>query len=143
RRGHCVDGAQLDAGCVQRLLGDAVQGVQMLARRDLGNDAAGVLMRELRRDDVRDDVTAVVDDRDAGLVARRLDREDAHLPNLPLRGETRSGLVDSLLADEPLVAHATSYFSSSSERSFARRSRTERSRSRSVHMMIASSLLSL
>ena len=50
----------------------------MFARRDLGDDAAGVLVRQLRRDDVRDDVAAVVDDRDGGLVARGLDREDAH-----------------------------------------------------------------
>ena len=79
RRGDRVDLAQLDARGVQRLLRDAVERVQMLARRDLGNDAARIHMRELRGDDVGDDAPAVVDDRDARLVARRLDREDAQL----------------------------------------------------------------
>jgi len=114
RRGDRIDRAQLDARIVQRLLRDAVERVQMLARRDLRNDAAGVYMHELRRDDVGHDPPAVVDDGDARLVARRLDREDA-------QGQS----------------------SSSCARSFATRSRTARSRRRSVHMMIASSLLSL
>ena len=96
----------------ERMLIAIVERAQVLARRDLGHNSTGVLMHELRGDDVRDDAPPVIDHGDARLVAGRLDREDPH------------------------------YWSSSAPRSFATRSRTPRSRRRSVHMMIASSLLS-
>src|SRR5438874_2277118 len=111
-RGDGVDLRQLPPRVAQRLLGEHIERTEMLARRDLGDDATGVLMAQLRRDDVRTDPPPILDDRDAGLIARRLDREDPQ-PD-----------------------------SCSSALSFARRSRTGRSRSRSVHMMSASSLLS-
>src|SRR5438046_1804387 len=111
-RGDDVDLRQLPPRVAQRLLGEHIERTEMLARRDLGDDATGVLMDQLRRDDVRTDPPPILDDRDAGLIARRLDRE----------------------APQP--------HSGSSALSFARRSRTGRSRSRSVHMMSASSLLS-
>src|SRR5438105_4247486 len=112
RCGHGVDLGELPPRVAERLLGEDIERAQVLARRDLGDDAAGVLVDQLRCDDVRTDPPPVLDDRDAGLIARRLDREDPH----------------------PV--------SCSSALSFARRSRTGRSRSRSVHMMSASSLLS-
>ena len=62
----------------------------MLARRDLGNDAAGV--HDARVCDatmLETDAAAVVDHRDAGLVARGLDREDAHSVLFELRAELR------------------------------------------------------
>lgn len=111
-RGDRIDLGELPSRVAERFLCDDIERAKVLPRRDLGDDAAGVLVDELRCDDVRTDASAVLDDRDAGLVARRLDREDPH----PV--SCRSAL------------------------SFARRSRTGRSRSRSVHMMSASSLLS-
>ncbi len=111
RGGDGVDALEIDAGVAERLVGDGIDGPKVLARRDLGDDATGRLMRELRADHVRADAAAVLDHRHAGLVAARLDREDLHR--------------------------------SSSFRSTERRSRTTRSLRRSVHMMSASSLLSL
>src|SRR2546428_11188149 len=114
RRGDRVDLLEAAAGVAEGLLGERVDRAQVLARGHLGDDAAGVLVNELRGHDVRTDATPVLDDRDAGLVTRGLDREDPHSYS------SRSRAV----------------------RSLATRSRTERSRSRSVHMMSASSLLS-
>ena len=109
-RVHLPEG---DTRVAQRGVGDRVDRAQVLPRRDLGHDAAGGLMRELGADHVRADAAAILDDRDARLIAARLDREDPHSPR------------------------------SSSLRSTPSRSRTARSFSRSVHMMSASSLLSL
>ncbi len=111
-RGDGVDLGELPTRVTQRLLGDDIDRAEVLASRDLGDDAAGVLVDELGRHDVRTNPPAVLHDRDAGLIARRLEREDP----------------------QPV--------SCSSALSFARRSRTGRSRSRSVHMISASSLLS-
>ena len=101
------------AGVRRRYYSDNNEDAQVLARSDLRNDPTGVLVHELRRDDVRADAPAVFHDRDAGLIARRLDRED------PQRSSWSSAAL-----------------------SFASRSRTARSRRRSVHMISASSLLS-
>src|SRR5438477_6957728 len=112
RGGHGVDLRELPPRIPQRLLGEHIERAEVLTRGDFRDDPAGVLVDELRGHDVRTDPPAVLDDRDAGLIARRLDREDP----------------------QPV--------SCSSALSFARRSRTGRSRSRSVPMMWASSLLS-
>src|SRR5438874_2385457 len=112
RRGDGVDLRELTARVAQRLLGEHIERTEVLACRDLRDDAPGILMDQLRRDDVRTGPPPILDDRDAGLIARRLDREDP----------------------QPV--------SCSSALSFAKRSRTGRSRSRSVHMISASSLLS-
>src|SRR5206468_9169995 len=111
-RGDRVDLGELPPRVAQGFLGEDIERAEVLARRDLRNDPARVLVNQLRRDDVRPDPSPVLDDRDAGLIARRLDRQDSQ-PD-----------------------------SCSSALSFARRSRTARSRSRSVHMISASSLLS-
>ena len=112
RRGDRIDLGDLASRVSKRVHGQRVQRPQVFTRCDLGDDAARVLVDELRGDDVGADPPAVLDDRDAGLVAGRLDREDPQSP------------------------------SSSWALSFWTRSRTARSRSRSVHMIRASSLLS-
>ena len=76
------DGLELrpigNAGVAARLLEHRDHPAQMGARRDLGDDAAGrAVQGNLAGDDVGHDPAAVLDDGDGGLVARRLDREDA------------------------------------------------------------------
>ena len=121
------------AGIGPGLVEDRGDPAQVRACRDLGHDPAGRGMeRDLRGDHVGEDPPAIVDERDAGLVARRFDGEDepaAHAS--PARGRrARSGRTGGGAA-------------SISARSRAIRSRMAGSASGSVVMISASSPLSL
>ena len=75
--GHRVDLVEA-AGCArQRLVQHGDHRLHVLARGQLRDHAAvfGVQL-DLRRDDVRANAPAVLDDRHGGLVARGLDAED-------------------------------------------------------------------
>ena len=62
---------------VERLVDHRRDQLEVAPRRDLGHDAAEARVQlGLRRDDVRDDLAVVGDDRRGGLVAARLDAED-------------------------------------------------------------------
>ena len=51
----------------------------MLPRRDLGDDAAGVLVDELRCDDVRTDPAAVLDNVLDGLISAEIARKNGSI----------------------------------------------------------------
>ena len=69
--------AQVGAGIGPGLVEDRHDPAQVGAGRDLGHDPAGRrVQRDLGGDHVGVDPPAVLDERDAGLVARRLDGED-------------------------------------------------------------------
>ncbi len=76
RDGDSVDLVDRDARLVERLVDDRADLLEVLARRDLGHDApVDAVRRDLRRDDVRANMAAVLDDGRRGLIARRLDAE--------------------------------------------------------------------
>ena len=79
RRGHGVDLAHRAAGLRQRFVEHRDDRADVLAGRQLGDDAAvrGVHL-DLRSDDAGEQVTPVFDDADGGLVAGGLDAEDLH-----------------------------------------------------------------
>ncbi len=65
-----------DARLLHGFADDGDDGAEMLARGELGDDAAVVAVDELRGDDVGQDFMAVADDRCGGLVAGAFDTED-------------------------------------------------------------------
>ena len=82
-----VDVGHGDAGRGERLVQHGHDPAQVGPRRDLGHDAAGRRMeRDLARDDVGVDPAAVLDQRDAGLVARRLDGQEQRTAHAPRSG---------------------------------------------------------
>ncbi len=77
RHGDRVDVRPAHPGVGPRLRQGGDDPPEMRTRRDLGNDPAGRRVeRDLARDDRREDPPPVCDERDARLVAARLDRED-------------------------------------------------------------------
>ena len=71
-----VDLVEGRAGVSERRVDDGVDQLEVVARGDLGHDPTEPLVgARLRRDHVRSD-RRPVDDRRAGVVARRLDRQD-------------------------------------------------------------------
>ena len=131
------------AGVGPRLVEDRHDPAQVGAGGDLGHDPAGRgVERDLRGDDVGVDPPAVLDQRDARLVARRFDGEDqpaAHPTGLiaadPREGRFRRGRRASGRAGAGAASMAA--------RSRAIRSRIAGSASGSVVMIRASSPLSL
>ena len=79
RPGPCGDGDQRRRrrasapACAQRVVDDGVDQLEVVARGDLGHDAAVAVVDALRGDDVRADLAVARDDRGAGVVAARLD----------------------------------------------------------------------
>jgi hypothetical protein len=74
RHGNPVEVCERQAGTIERLVKHGRQVLQVVARRELGNDATvrGVKV-DLAMDHVGEDTAAIIDDRDSGFVARRLD----------------------------------------------------------------------
>ena len=91
-RGDRVDVGEVDARFDERLRDDVVDELDVRAARDLGHDAAeaGVQVG-LARHDRRPHDAPVLDHRRRGLVARRLDPEDARSPGLRSLVDGRSG----------------------------------------------------
>ena len=78
-RGDGVEGTQLHARLDERLLDHLGDELDVGPAGDLGDDAAEARMEiDLARHHRRAHHAAVFDDRGGGLVARRLDPEDAH-----------------------------------------------------------------
>jgi hypothetical protein len=75
RDGHQADVIERDPGLLQRARDHEVDELQMLARGDLGNDAAKTIVH-LRGDRIRAHGAPAVDDRRARIVTAGLDRED-------------------------------------------------------------------
>ena len=65
-------------GLLQRLGDHEVDELEVVAGGDLGDDAAEALVRLLGGDHVGEHPPVPVDDRRAGVVAARLERQDAH-----------------------------------------------------------------
>ncbi len=78
RRGDQADLVEAAASDLERTIYDRVDELQVMARGDLGHDAAEVLVRRLRGDHVGADAPVLVDHRGARVVAARLQREDPH-----------------------------------------------------------------
>jgi len=79
RRGHSVQVAKLDLRAGEGLLDDRADRLDVRPARDLGHHPAVLRVQMLlRRDDARQGSRAVGDDGGGGLVARRLDAENAH-----------------------------------------------------------------
>src|SRR5262245_28790590 len=76
RGGDEVERLEGGGGPSERRLRDRGPVAQMLARGDLGHDAAERTMHELARDDRRQHPSFAVHDRARGVVARGLDAED-------------------------------------------------------------------
>ena len=78
-RRDAVEIAVADAGALHRRRDQAVQRVQMAARRDLGHDAAiGAVLVELAQHQVGMHRAVVADHRGRGLVAGGLDSQNKH-----------------------------------------------------------------
>ena len=116
-----------DTGVGPGLVQDRDDPAQMRPRRDLGDDPARRRMQcDLGGDDIGQDPAAALDQRDARLVARRLDGQQQRPAHVP----SSSGSVGAGVA-------------SSAPRRRAMRSRIRGSANRSVVMMSASSWSSL
>ena len=76
RDGDEVDVVEPGAGAGQGVVDDRRGELEVVAGGDLGHDAAVAVVHPLARDDVRVDRAVVPDDRRAGVVAARLERED-------------------------------------------------------------------
>jgi hypothetical protein len=80
--GDSVDLLERRSRIVERRLQDRLDVLQMVARRELGNDAAvRAVERDLGGDDVREDARSVLHDSDGRVVAGCLDAEDLHFVN--------------------------------------------------------------
>ena len=74
--GDEVEVRGLDRGLLEGEVEEAGQPLEVVAGRQLGDDAAEVLVQvDLGVDDVGEDLAAVLDDRDRGLVAGRFDAQ--------------------------------------------------------------------
>ena len=71
-----VDVVERRAGLAQRVVDDRVDQLEVMARGDLGHDAAEAVVHALGGDDVRVHRAVVADDRRARVVARGLEGED-------------------------------------------------------------------
>jgi hypothetical protein len=127
--GDPVDVPPFRAGLLPRRVEDRHDPAQVRPRRHLRHDAAGRGVKgDLRRDDVGVDAASVLDERDARLVARRLDREqEAH--GAPSAAGGSGGSISGAV--------------STASRSRARRDRIRSESSVSVVMISASSRSSL
>jgi hypothetical protein len=76
RRGDELDVVEPRAGFGERRIDDGVDELEVVARRDLGDDAAEAVVNALRRDHVRERRPVDADERSAGVVAAGLERED-------------------------------------------------------------------
>jgi hypothetical protein len=92
RRGDGIEVREVEPRLAQRLFDQEVDGLDMRARSDFGNDAAiGAMTVELGQHDMRADAPRVVDDRRCRLVAACLEAEHDHAPghsSLPASGAT-------------------------------------------------------
>jgi hypothetical protein len=114
---NAVDAGDVEAGRLERLGQQRVQGFDVGARGHLGHHAAESLVEVLLpRDQVGSQREAVLDDRDSRLVAGRFDAERDH--SMPTCGRMPSGKRWTIAAT---------------------RRRNARSRMSSVHMISASS----
>ncbi len=90
RGGDQLELIEPDGGLLQRALHDRVDDLEVMARGDLGHDAAEVLVCGLRGDHVGADTPVGVDHGGAGVVAAGLERED-HAGGLLIAGRSSHG----------------------------------------------------
>ncbi len=76
RDGHQLHDAQRGAGAPQRVVDDVVDQLEVVARGDLGHDAAVAVVDALRGDHVGRDRPVATHERRAGVVAAGLQRQD-------------------------------------------------------------------